>query len=121
MRIFLIFSLMWFALFDPAPATAGFKTGNQLLSECEALDDNQKRAVCAGYISGTFDLLLEQQELYPEPILKVCPNERITLGQATDVVVKHLKDNPADRDMSASFLAWMAIYRAWPCLTQKAD
>jgi len=45
----------------------------------------------------------------------ICLKDGVTLGQMGDVVVKHLTENPKDRNQPAALLVIAALKNAWPC------
>jgi hypothetical protein len=45
----------------------------------------------------------------------VCLPVGVTLGQVEDVVVKYLKDNPAERNKPFAGLIGVAAATSWPC------
>lgn len=48
-------------------------------------------------------------------IIDYCVPDGAKLGQAVDIVCKSLRENPADRQKSAAYLAVEAMKAAWPC------
>ena len=101
-------AMLLMALSAPsALAGAGFETGNDLYTMCNE-DDYYSRGVCIGYIMGIVD------DFGEEPHTSTCRLPRhITAAQVRDVVVKYLRDHPAERHLSASSEAWVAIFNAW--------
>ena len=90
-----------------APANAGFDDGNKLLNYCTS-EKSFDQGVCSGLITGYFDGM---QMAYT--CSKGGPN--ITRKQVMDVVIKFLKDNPADRHLPGVNLAWRAFTVAFDC------
>ncbi len=64
--------------------------------------------MCLGLVSGYFDGM---QMAYT--CAKYDPN--ISRGQLEDVVVKFLKDHPADRHLPGVLLSYRAFYMAFDC------
>lgn len=87
------------------PASAGFVTGNQLLDDCR----RPARMFAMGYVSGLADML---QTIVPE---KMCIPEEASIGQAVDIVCKHVEDNPQLRHGPADYLTFSALYKVFAC------
>jgi hypothetical protein len=90
------------------PASAAFDDGNKILERCSTSQSSYNQGVCAGLISGYFDGM---QMAYT--CSKADPN--MTRRQVMDVVIKFLKDNPADRHLPGATLSWRAFYVAFDC------
>src|SRR5262249_12120537 len=88
-------------------ASGGWLDGNQLYAKCTS-SSPVEQALCTGYIQGVFDagdgawtmLRIWQQQgvkLSPEVTIsefRWCAPERMTAGQATDVVTQFLRSMP---------------------------
>jgi hypothetical protein len=61
----------------------------------------------SGYIWGVADMLLFQEE--------ICIAEGVTRRQLSDVVMKFVQNNPAQRHKDAVLLAAAALIDAFPC------
>jgi Rap1a immunity proteins len=90
-----------------SPANASIDTGNSLLNDRTSQNpfDN---GYCYGVISGYFASMR---------LTYTCSkfSTKITRGQVKDVVVKSLQDNPGDRHLPATALAYRAFYLAFDC------
>lgn len=96
-------------------AIAGFKTGNQLLAECEgtvggAID----LGICLGYLTSVIDTAetLVARQVTPR---QFCMAEGVTGGQLEKVAIKYLKEHPERLHFSGSSLALDAFEIAFPC------
>jgi hypothetical protein len=91
---------------------ASFENGNELYGDCTESDGTPPTAYCLGFVAGVFDtaemLLLDSSG-------RLCAPKSVTLGQVRDVIVKYLRENPAERNLPASLLALRAVQAAWPC------
>jgi hypothetical protein len=103
-------------------ASAEFKTGNDLYSECTAPADWQRRFLfCYGYIEGIADANdLEglRESGFMDPKAKrnaLCLPAGVQLGQLKDVVVQYLEGHPERRHRSAAALVELALSAAFPC------
>ena len=96
--------LFLFAASVGARASVVFDTGNELLSMC---DDPRERPICLGTVSGYYDMLQWME--------RTCAEVTVAKGQAADVVIKFLRDHPANRHMFAASLASVALMQAFPC------
>ena len=85
-----------------ARAAVVFDTGNGLLSVCD-----KDYSYCLGASAGYYDMLQSMGE--------TCAGIPVTNRQAADIVVKFLRDHPADRHLSAVSLARVALMDAFPC------
>lgn len=109
-----------------SPVRAEFISGNTLYRYCTGTDSDysqvSQRIICTTYIQGAHDGL-EAGGRYvtfkidskDDPIQIVCVPSGVETGQLQDLVVAHLRDNPAVRDLSASVLVLAAIAKAYPC------
>lgn len=108
------------ALAAPAQAQPAKRTyfmdGNDLLAKCQSSNSNE-RSVCLGYIEGVVDDMNESRAM--SGAKTGCPDEEHVLaGQVRDAVVNALMADPAGRNLEASALVSIAIYRAWHCTAQ---
>jgi hypothetical protein len=83
-------------------AIPGFYDGNKLLTYA-----NSNRNLFIGYVLGVHDDAKAQRAF--------CSPSNATSAQLADVVVKHLRDNPATRSDPAHWLVREAYTQAWPC------
>lgn len=79
-------------------------TGNTLLSWINGNDAERLSAI--GYVSGVIDSLAG---------IAFCPPRGATVGQAEDIVARHLLTNPGTRHKPAVLLTAEALAAAWPC------
>jgi Ssp1 endopeptidase immunity protein Rap1a len=89
-------------------AQAGFQTGNDLYEKCISPPKTIESAYCIGYVSGVADTLTNG----------TCIPQTATVGQASDIVVKYLREHPEYRHVPASILAAWALLDAFPCKEQ---
>ena len=100
-----------------SPASAGFKTGNDILTECSADRSQatyyQNSAYCVAYVVGVVD----DEALYADFTQKrlYCLPAEVTSGQIKDVVVASLQRHPEKRHLSAASLVAAALIEAFPC------
>jgi hypothetical protein len=92
-------------------AHADSYTGNDLLKLCTSASANDQ-GFCIGYSVGVFEEIRLINVLRKTPD---CVPAGVTYGQVEDVIIKYLKDNPADRNAAAVFLTTAAIGEAWKC------
>ncbi|WP_409035247.1 Rap1a/Tai family immunity protein [Novosphingobium sp.] len=102
------------------PPLHKFKSGNQLLSECNTEKSDpaytRRYLACLGYVAGVIDqheTLVSLHKLERQ----FCLRPNVNLDQATDVVVGWLRRNPKERDLTASLLINFALQDAFPCRT----
>jgi hypothetical protein len=95
------------------PAPAGYNTfnsGNDLLENCNHRGSGDyDSGACTGYIVGVVDTLAFI------PGSGFCMPLHVTKGQVADIVIKRLRDNPADRHYIAAATASAALRDAFPC------
>lgn len=84
-------------------------TGNDLLRACENHD-----LKCLDFIRGVNSGFAAGLGIAGERD-RICFPEGVTLGQAKDVVVAFLRDNPSSRHEEAGALTVIALMRAFPC------
>lgn len=94
-----------------AGAAPHFYTGNELLAKFDG--DPADRAVAHGYVAGAADVLSEEG--------MVCVPSGVTLRQMTDMVIKVLRDLPADRHSTAKVFVHGTLLGAFPCAKKPAS
>lgn len=98
------------------PATAGFKSANDLWDHCTARERDrhyqQDNAMCMGYIVGIADVLDDGDNVDG---LRACLPRGATIGQVVDTAMYYIRDNPQDRHYSASSVVAAALAAAFPC------
>jgi hypothetical protein len=103
-----------------ADADAGFYSGNDLYDVCTAERGSkayvEKTYECVAYVAGAVDAFNTTREANG---LKSCIPAGVTISQLKDVTANFLRDNPADRNRSASALVFAATRKAWPCSKKK--
>jgi hypothetical protein len=93
-----------------------FMTGNQLLAFCK---DPVNRVTCVAYVEAVSDALgaAALAGMLKKDI--ICIPAGVTSGQAADVVMTFLTNDPEHRADTAAWLALVALAKAWPCPRQK--
>jgi hypothetical protein len=80
-------------------------TGNELLASLENKEPGV-RVYGLGYLSAVADMTRGTIQ---------CPNPNVTYGQAQDVVIKFVKENPEIRHFPASQIVTFILKQTWPC------
>jgi Rap1a immunity proteins len=88
-----------------------FESGYSLYEKCAATKDSPKQPACLGYVEGITDALTMSGTVCP-------PKDVVNVGQAQDVILKYLRDNPLSWHVSAALLASAALFEAFPCKQQ---
>ena len=94
------------------PVEAHFVTGNDLLKNCTSTDRDTaygQHLFCTGIIVGYYEMLTFLQ-------FNCGDNSKKTAGEIEDVVVKYLKEHPAERSKPAATVSAIAISEAFKCL-----
>jgi phosphoglucomutase len=108
-----------FGLFSIA-ADASFYTSKELYEVCTTERANkayvENTYECVAYITGAVDAFNTTREVNK---LKSCIPANVTISRLRDVTVDFLRENPADRNTSASTLVFAATRKAWPCTKKK--
>ena len=94
------------------PAEAHFVTGNDLLKDCTSTDKDTaygQHLFCTGIIVGYYEMLTFLQ-------FNCGDDSKKTAGEIEDVVVKYLKEHPAERSKPAATVSAIAISEAFKCL-----
>ena len=96
---------------NPQAARAEAGDGNSLLQVCGP--DSSMYALCLGQVSAyvrafTFAQVAGMEEVY-------CMPRNATVGQAIDVLVKYLKENPSKRHAGGEVIFLASMSEAWPC------
>ena len=102
MRLLFVFPFVFTASVS-AQAEGVFLSGNALLQECEP----KPNPLCQGIVAGYSDMLSLNGQ--------ICKPLSVTVGQVSDVVVKFLREHPANRHYSAASIARFALKNAFPC------
>ena len=113
------------ALAHPSTAKAEFISGNKLYRYCtgteSAFSQTVQSAMCLAYIQGAHDgleasgtFLTIKFEL-DNPMKVVCVPDGVETSQLQEIVTKYLRENPADRNLSASLLVLFALRTSYPC------
>lgn len=97
------------ALLTPGAANATFIGGNEIYDACRF-----NRDFVDGYASGVIDSLLVLKNNGQAPF-NLCLPPRTEVRQASDVLCKHIQDNPSSRSYSASSIAFVAFQKVWTC------
>ncbi|MBX9683390.1 MAG: hypothetical protein K2X41_06335 [Hyphomicrobium sp.] len=89
-----------------------FDSGNFWLERCTATDA-QGQVMCATYLRAVagYNVVLTQQGRKAD----FCTPDGGTIGQVAAVVVKYLRDHPADLHRPFVSLVLEALSHAWPC------
>lgn len=95
-------------------ALNGLRTGNDLLIVCTDEGSGVGAIACMSFIRGVTRGFMGGVTYSQKPAA-ICPPETATSGQIRDVVVKSLRDDPAERHKSADFLVVKSLLAAFPC------
>lgn len=90
--------------------SAQYGTGNWLkdgLEEGDRNNANYSTGASFGYVMGATSVLRIFE--------RVCDPAGVTNGQVSSVVLKYLRDNPAELHESATWLIFKALNSRWPC------
>lgn len=90
-------------------------TGNELLVTCTDREDDARFWTCYGFLTGVLDGMMVAQVIHPQAKAPYCTPVNATNGQIKDVVVQHLRTDPAHRHLDASILVVGALAKAFPC------
>lgn len=120
------------AMIGLLPSSVRAEDGNSLLKRCaqaETASDGQTsgtKAVdvfsCFGYVQGVIGLNSFYQHTANFSCLpEFCPPEKVPNIQAVRVLVKYLKEHPANLDLHETVLTVAAFRDAWPCRSPKLE
>lgn len=98
--------LVGFLILLPTRSHAVFDTGNDLYNFCTSKND-LKLMLCLGLVTGYYEGLSFTYDCDTSP--------KVTREQMKDIVVKFLRDNPAERHRAAVALAGRAYFLAFSC------
>lgn len=107
----MIKKLMLTAALICGPAHAEFMTGNELLNRFNT-ESYADQGFAMGFVAGVADAM--------DNIL-LCMPEGATVGQARDIAIRYLRNNPQSRHRGASALVVDALSGAWPCARNKGS
>jgi hypothetical protein len=95
-------------LFVPCIASAEFMSGNSLHSKMTGDFGDKMQAL--GFIQGVFDVYVS---------VTFCSPDNVTAGQVSDIVKRHLDNNPSTRHKTAESLINQALKQVWPCANNR--
>jgi hypothetical protein len=96
---------------EPVVSGADIKESCQFVVEGAKTDFESGQALhCMGVVRGILFLgrRLEERDRF-------CPPDGTRVSQATNVFLKHLKENPEKAQLEIEDLAIQAFRKAWPC------
>jgi hypothetical protein len=105
------------SLFAAQPTLPAFdiaRTGNDLLKDCTSTDKDSADALhlyCTGIIMGYYEMLTALKAKCGDDSTK-------TAAQIKDVVVKYLKEHPAEHSEPAAGASAIAIIEAFHCVAR---
>jgi hypothetical protein len=102
-------------------ARGGFSSGNDLYANCTSR--GELFTACIDYVKGVLDAGAAEGSYFDSntpPHYSTIAGFRwclpdITLGQAVDVAIRFLRDNPERRHVGAAGLVAHAMESGWPC------
>jgi hypothetical protein len=95
-------------------AIATFVGGNELYGQC--LGTPSQQVACISYITGVADGIAASQTASDPAPYRVCiPIDQVDRRQLMDITVKFLREHPANRNLHASVLVFVALQNAFPC------
>lgn len=97
--------------------------GNELMSKCldaQQVADNQKdlnysTAVNTGFCIGFSQGVQNTLQFFPKEAGICFPKDGISAGQSMRIILKYLKENPAQLHQKDTVLAVIAFKKAYPC------
>ena len=106
----------------PKYAFAGYATAEQLLTSCTNTS-NEKDPVrtivnpfhCLGYIDGVIDAHELLSAAHLEAKYFCLPPTGLEAGDAMDIVLKYIRDNPSMMTMPARLVIIRALNEKYPC------
>ena len=129
LRLIALFSLLAVPLSAQTPEFPE-DSGNSFLRICSAVEkenrtqtESENVMACLAYVSGFGDgVLVERSFARVNMGRKVsapfCRPSGVEKGQIIRVVLKHIRDNPADAHHSTASLILSALRKAYPCQSQ---
>lgn len=93
------------AIMAVGPASAGFYNGNELLSACKG----ESQIFAMGYFMGVADMMA----IYAPD--HICIPAEATGEQVNDLVCQYIESHPDMRHHNGSYLAYVALLKAFPC------
>lgn len=84
-------------------------TGNEMLADLQRNDVSYEYGYSSGVLVGVVEISSAFQSS------NLCIPEGVSNKQINDVVKSNLQMAPERRHMNASFLAYMALIKTWPC------
>jgi hypothetical protein len=115
---FAVVILVLTAFAQPSYAVSSRLTGNELFDICKFGQEDSRGGLCAGYIMGVIDGMLNEiddaksmgSNIPPE----FCIDVNATNEQTVDIVKKFLVDHPDFRHFSAASLVTLALMGPFP-------
>lgn len=96
-----------------------FHRGNHLYELCNPSSSEFSQGMCRGYVIGVSDGLEYGRLIFTgfsgQKRFICMSTEGTNAVQITDIVVKHLQENPASRHLVAASIVFFALHYAFPC------
>ena len=90
-----------------------WSTGNKWYETCTS-SDSKLKSLCVTLVAG-MSLGSEVQAALTNTDKLLCLPNKVTNGQATDILAKYLINNPGKRHLDISILFFTAMGQAFPC------
>jgi hypothetical protein len=98
-------------------------SGNAFLAHCETEEDKITREACKLWVDGFLNGLVAgmaaatpgEAEFDAQKNNVVCFTETATYGQVFPLILKYIRDHPAEREDPTAVLAFSALQDAFPC------
>jgi len=107
------------SLLDKCSAAITFMNSNQM----ENIRETFKTGLCLGFMQGIIQTSLIHQWNYritqKHPVMFCLPEDGITNGQATRIIIKYLKNHSEKLHKPAIHLSHSAFIAAFPCPIKK--
>jgi len=102
-----------------ARSTPAFMQAAQLEALCGAGAEMADLELCAGYILGSVDQVLAEQDVWGRRRAVLCLPADVTVDQLKAVVMAHAAARPDQKDSAAAALIASALKSAYPCLPRR--
>ena len=118
-----MFVALAFALATLSPGAANpipaFMQAGKLEALCDAGAVQGDAELCAGYILGSVDQVLAEQDIWGRRRSVLCLPEDISVDQLKSTIVPYFQQKPDQSSLAAATLIAAALKASYPCVQRR--
>ena len=118
-----MFVALAFALATLSPGAAkpipAFMQAGKLEALCDAEAVQGDAELCAGYILGSVDQVLAEQDIWGRRRSVLCLPEDISVDQLKSTILPYMQQKPDQSSLAAATLIAAALKASYPCVLRR--